>query len=170
MKAKRRAAARLRRRKERNNPAAPQLLAIRLVKDAKTYVESARVIDSVSTKASGGIPRHSSPAYFLLCHAIELVLMAHLSACGVSERKLRNEIGHDIDVAFRYARRCFTFTPAHPHFPELVRRLSPYHVAHFFRYPKKTGFYQFPLVSEAVGIIEKTVDGVEPYVRQQWLK
>ena len=147
----------------------PQLLAIAFVQDAETYVENARVLDSGLTAASRGIPRHSSPTYFLLCQAIELVLKAHLSASGVSKQRLRNCIGHNIELAFRYARRCFSFTPADPRFPDLVRWLSPYHLDHSFRY-RKTGAIRLPLASEAAEIITKTVEGVHPYVRQQYFE
>jgi hypothetical protein len=62
------------------------------------YVESAQTLDRVH----GGAPRFYPPTYFLLGQAMELVLKAHLSASGVSKRRLRNCIGHDIALAFRY--------------------------------------------------------------------
>jgi hypothetical protein len=145
-----------------------QRLAIAYVQDAKTYVESARVLDSASTKASGGITRFSSPTYFLLGHAMELVLKAHLAASGVSSRVLRDEIGHNLDLAFEYAQR-YSFAPADPRFPGLVRWFSPYHLHHAFRY-RKSGHIERPLVSEAAEIISKTIEGVNPYVRGQFFK
>jgi hypothetical protein len=148
---------------------AARILRERSVQDAKAYVESARMLDSASTEASGGIARFSSPTYFLLCQAMELVVKAHLAASGAPKRVLRNDIGLDIALAFRYARRCFSFTPADPRFPTLVRWLAPFHLDHSFRY-RKTGLVRLPLASEAVEIIGKTVEGVNPYVRQQFFK
>lgn len=108
--------------------------------------------------------------YFLLCHAIELALKAHLAASGVPTRTLRGKrLGHKIDVAFRYARRCFGFVPPDHRFPELVQWLAPYHLDHLFRY-RRTGLLQLPLASEAAEIIQNTIAGIEPYVRQQFIK
>ena len=144
----------------------PQLLAIGLIYDAKAYVESARVLDGVH----GNAPRSYSPTYFLLCHAMELLLKAYLSASGVSQKTLRDHrVRHNIEFLFRYARRFFSLTPADPRFPELVRWLAEYHLDHSFRY-RKTGPRSLPLASEAAEIIDATVDGVEPYVRDQFLK
>src|SRR5262245_16836934 len=142
----------------------PQLLAIGFVQDARAYVESARMLYGVH----GGAPRFSGPTYFLLGQAMELVLKAHLSASGVSTRTLRHCIRHDIALAFRYARRCFSFTPADARFAELVGWLAPYHRDHSFRY-RKAGYRQLPLALEAAEIIIKTVDGVDPFVRGQFM-
>jgi hypothetical protein len=142
----------------------PQLLAIGLVQDARAYVESARTLASLHGRA----PKSSAPMYFLLGQAMELVLKAHLSASGVSMRTLRHCIRHDIALAFRYARRCFSFTPADERFAELVAWLAPYHRDHSFRY-RKSGYRQLPLASEAAEIITNAVDGVDPFVRRQFL-
>jgi hypothetical protein len=143
----------------------PQLLAIGFIQDAKACVESARVLDRVH----GSAPRFYSPRYFLLCQAMELLLKAYLSASGVSKKALRTRVRHNIELAFRYAQRFFSFTPADPRFPELVRWLTVYHLDHSFRY-RKTGFRRLPLASEAAEIIDATVDGVDAYVRDQFLK
>jgi hypothetical protein len=142
----------------------PQLLAIGFVQDARAYVESARILYGVH----GGAPRFSGPTYFLLGQAIELVLKAHLSASGVSTRTLRHRIRHDIALAFRYARRYFSFAPADVRFAELVGLLAPYHRDHSFRY-RKTGYRQLPLASETAEITLNTVDGVAPFVRGQFM-
>src|SRR5215472_5584000 len=52
----------------------PQLLAISFIQDAGAYVESARILDRVQAN------KLVAPKYFLLCHAIELLLKAHLAA------------------------------------------------------------------------------------------
>jgi hypothetical protein len=136
---------------------APQLVAIGLIHDAGSFVECARLVDQ---HLKGGVPtypRFSSPIYFLLCHAIERALKAHLAASGVPTRTPRSKkLGHKIDVAFRYARRCFAFAPADDRFPELVNWLAPYHQVHIFRY-RKTGRLNLPLASEAADIIQNTI-------------
>ena len=87
----------------------------------------------------------------------------------MSERTLRRKkIRHNIDVAFRYARRYFRFVSADNRFPDLVRWLAPYHRDHLFRYRKGTGRLQLPLASEAAEIIHNTIDGIEPFVSGQY--
>src|SRR4051812_3956717 len=76
---------------------APQTLAIGLIQDAKHYVEAAEVLP---TRRGRGLV-----VYHLLGHAIELALKAHLASCGVAQSKLTVRIGHDLKLAFRYARR-----------------------------------------------------------------
>ena len=139
----------------------PQLLAIAFVQDARAFVESARTLASVHRAAH-------LPTYFLLGQAIELVLKAHLSASGVSKKTLRNRIRHDIALAFRYARRCFSFTPADARFADLAGWLALHRRDHSFRY-RKTGWRPLPVASEAAEIIINTVDGVDPFVRHQFL-
>ena len=92
----------------------PQLLAIRLIHDAEAYVECAQLLD----KVQGGAPKFHSPTYFLLCQSIELTLKAYLAASGVSAKRLRDQrMRHNIELLFRYARRCFGLAP-----PILVSR------------------------------------------------
>src|SRR5215472_6681413 len=85
----------------------PQLVAISLIQDARAYVECARVLDQHQRSH----PRYFSPTYFLLRQAIELALKAHLAASGVPMETLRNDVGHNIDAAFRYVQRV-GFAPA----------------------------------------------------------
>jgi hypothetical protein len=145
----------------------PQLLAIGLIRDARAYVECARLLDQHQDSA----PKYFSPTYFLLCQAMELALKAHLAASGVPKKKLRSrKIGHNIEVAFRYARRYFGFRPADDRFRELVQWLAPYHLDHSFRYRKGDGYRQLPAASEAAEIIQNTVAGIEPYVRHQFME
>jgi hypothetical protein len=142
----------------------PQLLAIAFIQDARAYVESARTLDRVH----GDAPRFYQPTYFLLGQAMELVLKAYSSASGVSKRRLRNCVGHDIALAFRYARRFFSFAPTE-RFGELALWLAPYHRDHSFRYRKSGTYRTLPVASEAAEIILNTVDRVEPFVRYQFL-
>lgn len=142
----------------------PQLLAIAFVQDARAYVESARTL----ARIHHGTPRFYPPIYFLLGQAIELVLKAHLSASGVSKKTLRDRIRHNIALAFRYARQFFSFIPTDERFAELAVWLAPHHSDHSFRY-RKTGSRLLPVASEAAEIILNTVEGVDPFVRHQFL-
>jgi hypothetical protein len=144
----------------------PELLAVGLIKEARTYLESARQLG----KLIGSPTRFYPSIYFLLCQAMELAMKAHLAASGVPNRMLRICIAHDIKLAFRYGRRYFEFLPADDRFPELVRWLAPFHLDHSFRYRKAAGLLQLPSASEAVEIIDNTIGAIEPYVRDQFVR
>jgi hypothetical protein len=157
-------------------PKLPQVLAINLIQDARSYVDCAQVLDEHQHELGKVFdphqhplgPPHKAPKYFLLCQAMELALKAHLAASGVPERTLRSKkIRHNIDVAFRYARRCFKFVPTDNRFPDLVRWLAPYHRDHLFRYGKGNKWLHLPPASETAEIILKTVAEVDLYVRSQ---
>jgi hypothetical protein len=84
----------------------PQVLAINLIKDARSYVECAQLLDEHRHQLGKVFdpnqhqlgPPHAVPIYFLLGQAIELALKAHLAASGVPKKKLRSrKIGHNIE-------------------------------------------------------------------------
>jgi hypothetical protein len=157
----------------------PQVAAISLIKDARSYVECVSVLEQHLLEF--GKLRdphqhqlcapHKVPMYFLLGQAIEIALKAHLAASGVPGNILSSkEIGHDIDAAFKFAQN-LAFAPADKRFPKLVRWLAPYHRDHLFRYKKRDAVISPPYAMSVIAkIILKTVEGIEPYVRSQFLK
>jgi hypothetical protein len=157
----------------------PQVLAVGLIQDARSYVECVPVLDQHLHELGKLFdphqhqlnPPHKVPMYFLLCQAIELALKAHLASSGVPEKTLSSKkIGHNIDVAFQYAQRDFKFVPADKRFPALVRWLAPYHRDHLFRYRKGNGLLAPPYAfSVAAKIVLKTIDKIERYVRNQYV-
>ena len=152
----------------------PQVLAINLIKDARSYVECAQLLDQHLHQLGKVFdqnqhqlgPPHRVPMYFLLCQAMELALKAHLAASGVPEETLR-DIRHDIDKAFRMAHDDYGFVPADNSFSDLVQWLAPYHRDHLFRYRKGIGQINLPLASEAAKIILETITEIDRYVRGQ---
>jgi len=51
-------------------------------------------------------PGLSYPAYFLLAHAVEVILKSYLAAKGVTKRELRQKpYGHDVDYIFSECER-----------------------------------------------------------------
>jgi hypothetical protein len=144
--------------KAKSKPA--QLAAARFIHDAEEYVESARQLVSVK----GGTRKWPSPIYFLLSHAMELALKAYLAASGVSIGTLRRRIGHDLKLALRRAQQ-HGYVPTDA-FTELVQWLAPYHLDHFFRYGKGSGWHQFPVASETAEIIADAVKAIERHVRE----
>ena len=55
-----------------------EYVAIGYIVDARSYLDAARLIQSVEEHQPGLF----SPIYFLLCHAIELVLKAYILTSG----------------------------------------------------------------------------------------
>ena len=111
---------------------------------AKLSLSSKARLDEI-TRCSA---RYAGPTYYLLCHGIELALKSYLAASGVSEDALR-KLRHDLKRALRDAQRR-GFVPADDRFPEIVKWLTPYHLDHFFRYPR-TPSGAAPSVSVAGG-------------------
>jgi hypothetical protein len=143
----------------------PQLLAVRQIDDALTYVECGRRLDQLIE-----VPKKFAfPAYYLLCHAIELALKAYLAASGIPGSTLRNEIGHDLGRALKDA-QTLGLSPVDDSFPELVSWLAPYHLDHSFRYRKAWGFVRLPPAAKAADIIDNTARGIEPYVRSKFVE
>jgi hypothetical protein len=157
----------------------PQVVAVNLVKDARSYVECVSVLDQHLHEFGKLFDPHQHrlraphkvPMYFLLGQAIELALKAYLAASGVPGTILSSkEIGHDIDAAFQFAQN-LAFAPADKRFPKLVLWLAPYHRDHLFRYKKNDVVISPPYTMSLVAkIILNTVAGIEPYVRSQLLK
>ena len=88
-----------------------------------------------------------------------------LAASGVSEARLRNELGHDIRHALRSARG-HEFTPNDKRFPDILRLLGTSPLDHPFRYPRRSGQVGvYPTVSDAGEIIGDTVGSIDTYVR-----
>jgi hypothetical protein len=157
----------------------PQALAVGLLQDARSYVECVSVLNKHlhghgklfdPTQHQLG-PPHKVAMYFLLGHSIELALKAHLSASGVPERKLRSTmIGHNLDVAFQMARDDYGFVPADDRFPKLLDWLAPHHRDLLFRYRDGGKQLKPPYgFRVAAKIVLKTIAGIEPYVRGQFL-
>ena len=74
----------------------PHLLAVAMLTDAKAYLKAARAL------ARG--PTIWSPQYFLLCHAIELILKSYLASQGATEKEVR-ELRHNLLKTYARARK-----------------------------------------------------------------
>jgi len=71
-----------------------------LLKRGRSYHEAFQIL------AQRNEPGLSYPAYFLLAHAIEVVLKSYLATKGVTKKQLRHKpLGHDIDYIFSECER-----------------------------------------------------------------
>lgn len=71
-----------------------------LLKRGRSYHQAFQILGERSE------PGLSYPAYFLLAHAVEVILKSYLAAKGVAKRDLRHKpYGHDIDYIFSECER-----------------------------------------------------------------
>lgn len=113
-------------------------------------------------------PTLSLPLYFVLSHAIELILKSYLASHGATEKQLRSEVGHRLLRAYSRARKK-GFTPADPRIPEIIRWMTPYHESYFFRYRGTGhGYMQLPAPKDFVDVVDRLVRQIEPIVRKQF--
>lgn len=78
----------------------------------------------------------TKPRYFLLCHAIRLVLRAYIaSRRSLTEDELKKSFGHDLTKLLDEASRLgLTVSPSTE---SEIEKLTEAHVKYFARYPKE---------------------------------
>lgn len=135
------------------------LLAVSLLSDTKGYLKAAQTLAREATL--------SLPLYFLLCHAMELILKSYLASQGATEKELR-KIGHRLLRTYGRARKK-GFSPSDARVPEIIRWMTPFHEDLFFRY-RGTGHgcIQLPATSDLVDIVSSLVRQIEPIVRKRF--
>jgi hypothetical protein len=79
----------------------------------------------------------TKPRYFLLCHAIRLVLRAYIaSRRPFTQDELKKTFGHDLTKLLNEASRLgLTISPSTE---SEIEKLTEAHVKYFARYPKET--------------------------------
>jgi hypothetical protein len=103
------------------------ILSAQFFSEARAYLTAA---DILICDASPGT---NQPAYFLMCHALELMLKAYIMARGGSYEEVV-DLGHDLQKA--HARAESLGLPVEgEQTPILIQRLSEFHEALLFRYP-----------------------------------
>jgi len=102
-----------------------------------------------------------SPKYYLVCHAIELILKSFILVSGGAEKELF-DIGHDLLKAWDRANE-LGFEAKDKRTETLVQMLAPYHLDHRFRY-RKTGFMTIPETKEMCKITDNLIKQIGPIV------
>jgi hypothetical protein len=147
---------------KRSNTAAydPQLFAVSLLSDTKGFLKAGQMLASQ--------PTLSLPLYFVLSHAIELILKAYLASQGATEKQLRSKVGHRLLRAYSRAQKK-GFTPSDARIPEIIRWISPYHESYFFRYRGTAhGHMQLPAPKDFADVVSALVRQIEPIVRTRF--
>jgi hypothetical protein len=135
-----------------------EYVAIGHITDAKAYLRAAQLIES----ADPDLP--SSPTYFLLCHAIEIVLKAYILAAGGTEKELRpQKVRHHLDE-LRNRAVALGYSPSEKT-TAVIDMLAPYHANHSFRY-RDPGFKTYPTTGEVILSLETMLAQTEPIARK----
>jgi hypothetical protein len=140
-----------------------EYVAIGYIADARSYLDAARLIESIEEHQ----PALFSPIYFLLCHAIELVLKAYILASGVTEAKLRQQkIRHNLDE-LRNLAVSLGYSPSKK-INAVIDLLAPHHADYSFRY-RKPGYKSYPRIDEAIKSLETMLAQIHPLVARNLL-
>jgi hypothetical protein len=135
------------------------LLAAALLTDARLYLKAAHALEDEQTIWS--------PRYFLLCHAIELILKSYLASHDASQKELK-DLGHNMLKAYARARKR-GLKPSDPRTTEIIRWLSPFHKDLVFRYRKSSaGFVRYPDPKELADVVGNLIGQIDPIVRERF--
>jgi len=136
------------------------MFSVDLFRRGRQYLEAFKVLSS----HGDDYLRH--PQYFLLAHALELILKAYLAAKGVERTDLFG-IGHKIEELERRAHELGL--PELEHFDRLVAELAEMNGEHDFRYP--TGWnLTVPAPDLCQPIMDQLLTVVQPVVSHANLK
>jgi hypothetical protein len=137
----------------------PQLVAIGLGQDARSYLQAAQATDAIHGY------QYFPPTYFLLAHSMELILKGYCSSQGVSQAKLQR-LGHNLAKAYRKAVSA-GYSPKDNRIEALSEWLSPFHEELDFRY-RRPGQMKLPDFAESSAIVQSTIDEIEPEIRNNF--
>jgi hypothetical protein len=136
--------------------------AIGFVTDAKQMLKAAELLHE------SGEWTVTFPTYYLLGHAIEVVLKAFLLASGEDLKKLKNKpYGHDIAKAAESvveANHNFISPLVQEYLPD-IELLSGYYKAKELEY-RVTGFKSFPQKERLLAFLQAVIPLIEPLAYQ----
>jgi hypothetical protein len=135
----------------------PRTTAMGLLTDSKQMLAAAIIL-----QASGDV-KVQRPTYYLLGHAIELVLKSFLLANGDSQDRLRRRIGHDLRKA---AQRVITAKndPISKVVADnlvYIEMLNPYYLAKELEY-RVTGYKTYPPQTTLLLFLKEIIPMIEP--------
>ncbi|WP_095205195.1 hypothetical protein [Mesorhizobium carmichaelinearum] len=131
-----------------------------LLKRGRSYYEAFQIVAELNE------PGLSYPAYFLLAHAVELILKSSLAADGVSKRVLRQKkpYGHHVGYIFSECERRGLVVPDQLMKP-LAKQLAHINQNFDLRYP--TGFnLSIAGPSSCIPAIDALIAAIAPSVEQ----
>jgi hypothetical protein len=135
-------------------------LARSYLTDSEAFLIAAQVLERSRSKR---ITFAFSPKYYLVCHAIELILKSFILVSGGKKRELMHpDLRHNLLSLFE---RATELGLAHndPSFSVLIATIAPLHSEHRFRY-RKTGFITVVETKQMSKIVEKLIGQIAPTV------
>jgi hypothetical protein len=97
------------------------------------------------------------PAFFLLGHALELVLKGYLLSRGFTPARLKSEIGHDLQVALKSAETAGigSLVPIDDTDRGVVAAINPYYRGKDLEYVNSQGLMTIPAIGVIDGVVSK---------------
>jgi hypothetical protein len=136
----------------------PRTTAMGLLTDSKQMLAAATILQASDDA------KVLRPTYYLLGHAIELVLKSFLLANGNSQDRLRRRIGHDLrKAALRViAAKMDPVSKVVADHLVYIEMLNPYYVAKELEY-RVTGSKTYPPQTTLLQFLQQIIPMVEPH-------
>ncbi|WP_315703904.1 MULTISPECIES: hypothetical protein [unclassified Bradyrhizobium] len=137
--------------------------AIGLVTDAKQMLKAAELLHK------SGEWTVTLPTYYLLGHAMEVVLKAFLLAGGEELERLKKRYGHDIAKAAKKVAEAKhnAISPLVQEYLPEIELLNGYYKAKELEY-RVTGFKSFPQKERLIAFLQSVIPLVEPVAYQAY--
>ncbi|MGB8274286.1 MAG: hypothetical protein WCF16_03340 [Alphaproteobacteria bacterium] len=135
--------------------------AMGLWTDASQFFEAATILTESKNR------RVSSVTYYLLGHAIELVLKSFLLSQGKSLKILKNHLGHNLSCTLEMAmaQRNNGVNACIAEYRSKIELLNQYYSAKHFEY-RVTGTKTLPRPQDLMRFLERMLGEVRPLARQ----
>ena len=109
--------------------------------------------------------RASTPAYYLVCHALELALKAFLRGKGLSIAELSNKkLGHNLSAILKRAelQGLSQYFSVSAGLRECIDLMNPYYSTKGLEY-MTTGCKEYPEFNQLSSEVEKIISGIEDF-------
>jgi hypothetical protein len=133
-------------------------MAVGFLTDAEAYTKAAVELNGLDKWGM------TSPTYFLLCHAMELLFKAYILASGGDAKELRDpDVRHNLAELCKQAQTLSLKTDKE--IEVVVAMLAPYHRNHSFRY-RDPGYKTFPGTEVVIDVLHALTPPISIRVRR----
>jgi hypothetical protein len=131
-------------------------MAIGYLTDAKAYTTAAVELNGLDKSGM------TSPTYFLLCHALELLFKSYILASGGEAKELQKQaVRHNLAELCKRAQQLSLKTDEKTE--AVVGMLAPYHGNHSFRY-RDPGYKTFPDTEAVIDVLQSLIPPISERV------
>ena len=136
-----------------------EYIAVGYLTDAEAYTKAASELNELDQVGL------TSPTYFLLCHALELLFKAYILAGGGEAKELKNiDVRHNLSALHLRAKQLQL--PSDEKTEAVVEMLTPYHKNHSFRY-RDPGYKTFPAIEVVLEVLHALTPPIALLVRKR---